>query len=353
MDGVELSVRQGRESRAPVRCALASCAAALILAACGGGGGGGGGAVLASVSSGAASQGQISTDANGGQSSLATDLNNSPGSSPSGNTTPGESVGPGSNQGPGAFTRYTFKIGPLISYLDPDVARKVFAALATPELKGYEYEPLASPVYVRADPGVEYTYWLGTRSEMNSIDSQTEIVSLASDGTGPVVFRRPVVPESFVYETTLIDIQPVNQLVDRLKAAGAKGFCTLTGKMDGYTIEVQRRIEANPASCDFQEWLTDHPVGDEEALQKISEFGAAGYKRFFNNYYVRDTTQNARYIYEVVDQPPYAKMTAEERVTIYNKMGATGALSYSSMLDQNKTIYRRTLDCTRRWFCGW
>ncbi|WP_431274164.1 hypothetical protein ACQ858_19165 [Variovorax ureilyticus] len=302
--------------------------------------------------SGAASQGQIGTDANGGQSSLATDLNNSPGSSTSGNTTPGESVGSGSNQGPGAFTKYTFKIGPLVSYFDPDVARKVLAALAMPELKGYEYQPLASPVYVKTDPGVEYTYWLGTRSEMNSIDSQTEIVSLAFDGTGPVVFRRPVVPESFVYETTLIDPQPLDQLLNRLKVAGRQGFCKITG-FDGANWRLSRRIEANSASCDFQEWLTDHPVGDEEALQKIREFGAAGYKHFINNYYVRDTTQNARYIYEVVDQPPLANMTVQERVAIYNKMGATGALSYSSMLDPNKTMYRRVLDCTRRWFCGW
>ncbi|MDM0078898.1 hypothetical protein QTH90_31145 [Variovorax sp. J2P1-59] len=232
------------------------------------------------------------------------------------------------------------------------MARKVLAALATPELKGYQYDPLESPVYVKTDPTVEYTYWLGTRSEMNSIDSQTEIVSLAFDGTGPVVFRRPVVPESYVNETASIDIQPPDQLLNRLKVAGQQGFCKIIG-IDGPNWRLSRRIEANPASCDFQEWLTDHPVGDEEALQKIREFGAAGYKRFMNNYYVRDTTQNARYIYEVVDQPPLANMTAEEQVAILNKMGATGALSYSSTSDPNKTVYRRTLDCTRRWFCGW
>jgi len=43
MDGVELSVRAGGRSHAPIRGVLACCAAALILAACGGGGGGGGG----------------------------------------------------------------------------------------------------------------------------------------------------------------------------------------------------------------------------------------------------------------------------------------------------------------------
>ncbi|SCK31511.1 hypothetical protein VAR608DRAFT_2708 [Variovorax sp. HW608] len=353
MDRGELSFRMGGKSHAPVRGALASCAAALILAACGGGGGGGGGAALVSAPSGAAGQaqtGQTSTAANGAQSSLATDLLTSTGSSPSGNTTPVESVGPGSDPSPGAFTKYAFKVGPYIDFFDPDVAQKVMAALATPELLGYEYQALASPVYVKADPGVAYTYWIGPRSEMNSIDNQTQIVALANEG--PVLFRRPVVSDSFVVETALIDIQPLEQLVGRLNVAGSNGFCLLTA-MEGLRLRVARRVEANPAYCEFQEWLTDHPVGDDEYLQKINELGAAGYKLFFNSYYVRDTTQKVRFSYEAVEQPPLADMTVEERVAIFNKMGATGALSYSALQDKNKAVYRRTFDCARRWFCGY
>ncbi|MBB3177941.1 hypothetical protein [Variovorax sp. Sphag1AA] len=230
------------------------------------------------------------------------------------------------------------------------MARKVLAALATPELIGYEYLPLQSPIYVKADPGVAYTYWLGSRTEMNSIDSQTEIVSAAFDGTGPVVFRRPVVSETFVYETTLVDIQPLDQFVARMNAAGVNGFCSVID-MNGYTLKLRRRVEANPASCDFTEWATDHPVGDDEYFQKISAYGAAGFKPLFNGYYVRDITQNARYTYEVVDQPE--TMTPEERVAIYNKMGATGALAYTALPVTKKAVYRRTFDCPRRWFCGW